>query len=414
MAKLFPFKGILPSPEITEQVVSRPFDKYSKKEVQEIVNENPNSFLNIIKPELANGKSTRPDNPEAQLKSREKFETFLANHILEQSSQNNYYIYRQVKPSFTYTGIIATISSADYHNGVIKIHEQTLAPKEEKLKDYLRVVGINAEPVMFTYPHQSTIDELVNELTKSKPYAAFHFDDKEHFLWEVSAKESIERIQIAFESIERVYVADGHHRSASSVLLSEELAAETGDSSGEAPWSRFLGIFLPDHNLQLFEFNRLVKDTAGLTVLEIVDQLADDFEIQLVDQAVYKPHALHEISMYAQGHWYSLKLKHDRQNSQLENKLDANLLSKHILGPVLQILDLRNDDRVSFLSGIQGAEELKRQVDKGNYAVAFGLYPVSMEQFFSFSDHGKIMPPKTTWFEPKLLNGLVIYDIGQH
>ena len=413
MAQLFPFKGILPASDKTEQVISRPFDKYTKKEVEAIVKDNSFSFLNIIKPELANGKSTRPDNPEAQRKSRQKFEQFLANATVIKAEHERYYIYRQVKSNFTYTGILATISSADYRNGTIKIHEQTLAPKEEKLKDYLKVVGINAEPVMFTYPHKSSIDELVNEFTGREPYASFHFDDKDHLLWEIADEASIARIRHEFEGVERVYVADGHHRSASSVLLSEELVNETGDSSGNADWSRFMGIFLPDHNLQLFEFNRLVKDTGGLSTLEILEQLADDFEIGLIDQELYKPHALHEISMYTEGKWYSLKLRADRQNDQLEDKLDANLLSKHVLAPVFHIMDLRNDDRISFLSGLLGAEEMKRQVDKGAYAVAFGLFPVSMEQFFSFSDRGKIMPPKTTWFEPKLLNGLVIYDIGQ-
>ena len=413
MAHLFPFKGILPAPDKTEQVVSRPFDKYSRKEVEDIVKHNAASFLNIIKPELANGESTKPDNPEAQKKSRQKFEAFLESAVLHKAQQDAYYIYRQVKSDFTYTGIIATISSADYRNGVIKIHEQTLAPKEEKLKDYLRVVGINAEPVMFTYPHQSDIDELVNELTGKTAYAAFHFDNKEHFLWEISDQASVDRIRTAFAQIDRVYVADGHHRSASSVLLSEELALETGDHSGTADWSRFLGIFLPDHNQQLFEFNRLVKDTAGLTVMQIIEQLADDFDVSLIDQPLYKPHSLHELSMYTEGKWYSLKLRSDRQNNQLEDKLDANILSKHILAPIFQLKDLRNDDRIAFLSGLQGAEELKRLVDKGQYAVAFGLFPVSMEQFFAFSDRSKIMPPKTTWFEPKLLNGLVIYDIGQ-
>jgi uncharacterized protein (DUF1015 family) len=413
MAKLFPFQGILPSPDFTERVISKPYDKYSKSEVEEIVKQNPASFLNIIKPELANGQSTKPDNPEAQLKSRQKFEHFLENHILTKASNKRYYIYRQVKSDFTYTGIIATISSDDYHNGVIKIHEQTLAPKEEKLKDYLRVVGINAEPVMFTYPHRQEIDELVNMLTRETAYASFHFDSKEHVLWEISNPSHIELIRMAFEGVESVYVADGHHRSASSVLLAQELAKETDDFSGNADWSRFLGIFFPDHNLQLFEFNRLVKDIGSLSLAEILEMLSADFEITLINQTNYKPQMIHEISMYIAGNWYSLKLKHDLQNIRLEDKLDANILSQHILSPLFNITDLRNDERIGFLSGLQGSDELKRLVDTGKYAAAFGLFPVSMEQFFSCSDQGKIMPPKTTWFEPKLLNGLVIYDIGQ-
>lgn len=413
MAKLFPFKGILPSPDFTERVISKPYDKYSKAEVEEIVKDNAASFLNIIKPELSNGQSTKSDNPEAQRKSRQKFEQFLENRILTQSSNKRYYIYRQIKSDFTYTGIIATISSDDYLNGVIKIHEQTLAPKEEKLKDYLRVVGINAEPVMFTYPHRAEIDELVNMLTLEPAYASFNFDSKEHVLWEISNREHIELIRNSFEKIECVYLADGHHRSTSSFLLAQELAKETNDFSGNADWSRFMGIFFPDHNLQLFEFNRLVKDIGSLSLAEILEMLLADFEITHINQTNYTPQMIHEISMYIAGNWYSLKLKHDLQNVRLEDRLDANILSQHILAPLFNIQDLRNDERIAFLSGLLGPDELKQHVDSGKYAIAFGLFPVSMEQFFSCSDQGKIMPPKTTWFEPKLLNGLVIYDIGQ-
>lgn len=413
MAKLFPFKGILPSPDFTERVISKPYDKYSKAEVEEIVKDNAASFLNIIKPELSNGQSTKPDNPEAQKKSRQKFEQFLENRILTQSSSEHYYIYQQAKLDYTYTGIIATISSDDLLNGVIKIHEQTLAPKEEKLKDYLRVVGINAEPVMFTYPHRAEIDELVNMLTREPAYASFNFDSKEHVLWEISNREHIEFIRNSFDKIESVYLADGHHRSASSVLLAQELAKETNDFSGNADWSNFMGIFFPDHNLQIFEFNRLIKEINDLSVSEILEKLAEDFDISIVNHHSYKPHFIHEISMYVNRTWYSLKLRHDVQNIRLEDRLDANILSQHILAPLFNIHDLRNDERIAFLSGLLGPDELKQHVDSGKYAIAFGLFPVSMEQFFSCSDQGKIMPPKTTWFEPKLLNGLVIYDIGQ-
>ena len=406
MPKLIPFNGIVPNKEIVEKVVSKPYDKYTLKEVTDIVTSNEDSFLNIIQPELALNKKRQPITLENLKKSRKKFESFLEKGIIEKKQKLGFYIYRQIKPEFTYTGIIANISAEDYRNGNIKIHEQTLAPKEEKLKEYLKTVGINAEPVMFTYPHQASIDNLVSRLVCKEKYADFEKDGKRHQLWHIEHEDDINEIASVFDTIERVYVADGHHRSASSVLLAEEL-----NKKEEGPWSNFMGIFFPDHNLQLFEFNRLVKDTNNLTVAEIIAALGEDFLVEHISKSTYKPLILHEISMYLSGEWYSLKLKHERKNDQLTDKLDANILSKNILSPIFGIHDLRNDARIDFLSGLFGSEALKEKVDSKQFSIAFGLFPVSFEQFFSFSDQGKMMPPKTTWFEPKLLNGLVMYDL---
>ncbi len=405
MRLIHPFRGVLPLQEKVSRIISKPFDKYSLSEVKDIVKENSESFLHVIKPELASGKRTVTDNSDSQKKSRLKFLEFLQNGVLQKVENDSYFIYRQVKPNFVYTGLLATIDAAAYRDGRIKIHEQTLAPKEGKLKDYLKVVGINAEPVMFTYPHRQEIDALMNRLTSNLPYADFHFDGKQHILWQVASPMDIAELQTAFEPVQKVYVADGHHRSASSVLLAEEMADQHPGAS------RFMGIFIPDHNLQLFEFNRLVKDTSGLTKEEIFSRLTEDFDVALQSVAQFQPARLHEFSMYIDSDWYSVKLKHNQINDQLGDKLDANILSQRILGPIFGITDLRNDNRVDFLSGISGTEELKKMVDSGKYAVAFGLFPVSLDQFFDFSDRGKMMPPKTTWFEPKLLNGLVIYDL---
>jgi uncharacterized protein (DUF1015 family) len=405
MRLIHPFRGVLPLREKVSRIISKPYDKYHLSEVKDIVKENPDSFLHVIKPELASGKRTKADNSDAQKKSRLKFLEFLQNGVLQKVESDSYFIYRQVKPNFVYTGLLATIDAAAYRDGRIKIHEQTLAPKEGKLKDYLKVVGINAEPVMFTYPHKHDIDELMNRLTFNIPYADFHFDGKQHLLWQVSSPSDVSALQSAFESIQKVYVADGHHRSASSVLLAEEMAELHPGAS------RFMGIFIPDHNLQLFEFNRLIKDTGGLSKEEIIALLTEDFEVTLQSITNFQPARLHEFSMYIDSNWYSLKLKHSQINDQLGDKLDANILSQRILAPIFGIADLRNDNRVDFMSGLNGTEELKNMVDSGKFAVAFGLFPVSFEQFFDFSDRGKMMPPKTTWFEPKLLNGLVIYDL---
>jgi uncharacterized protein (DUF1015 family) len=410
MPRLFPFKGIIPAKDKLEKVVSKPFEKYTRQEIEQIISENPLSFLNIIKPELSAGIKSTSAQDEPLLKSRLKFEEFVEKGILQKADSSRFYLYRQTKPDFVYTGLIASISAADYSNGTIKIHEQTLSRKEEKLKDYLKIVGINAEPVMFTYPHQQEIDQYINQLCAEKPYIEFSFDDKKHSFWELSEPKTIEKLEQAFSAIEHVYVADGHHRSASSALLAEELASKNGTSNDE-PSSRFLGIFFPDHNLQLLEFNRLLKDTNSLSEQEILEKLAVDFTVELIQGVYFKPRMLHEISMYLAGHWYSLKFRFDRMNEQLTEKLDANILSQTILNQIFGIKDLRVDSRVDFLNGLHDPSQLKKLVDSGKFAAAFGLYPVSFEQFFAFSDAGYMMPPKTTWFEPKLLNGLVIYDL---
>jgi uncharacterized protein (DUF1015 family) len=409
MPRIFPFKGLVPRKDIVHEVVSKPFDSYTLRQVESRIKKLPHSFLSIIKPELEHGKRTKPDNPEAQRKSRKKFLNFIADGTLQEAGSETFYIYRQVKPNFIYTGLIATIAADDYRNGNIKIHEQTLQKKEEKLKDYLKVVGINAEPVMFTYPHRSEIDELMNRLTSTEPFADFELDDKRHLFWEVNSLDN-QVIQDAFLEVERFYVADGHHRSASSVLLAEELASETGDTTGTQAWARFMGIFIPDHNLQLFEFNRLVRHVGETEVAEIISRLSERFDVMPLPDDLFQPTGIHEFSMYYREVWYRLRLK--KKLSELdEDALDANILTALILKPVFGISDLRNDDRVGFLSGLKGVAEIKRTVDRGDYDFAFGLFPVSMEQFFKFSDIGLMMPPKTTWFEPKLLNGLVIYDI---
>lgn len=408
MADIFPFRGYIPRKDITLKVVSRPYDKYLLKEVEQIVAENPFSFLHIIKPELVKGIKSNPEQPEELKKSREKFEEFAQSGVFHQTDKPSYFIYRQSVKSFTYTGVIATIAASDYRNGNIRIHEQTLSRKEEKLKEYLKVVGINAEPVMFTYPHCNEIDSLVERLTGEIPYADFEMDGKRHQLWCVQDSEDVNSISQSFKSVNHVYVADGHHRSASSVLLAEELSAGLPNPRHKT-WMNFMGVFFPDNNLQLFEFNRLLKDLNGLSRDSIFDGLKKIFYVDEVQAETFKPQERQMFSMYFQDKWYCLKFRESMNIS--ENQLDADLLNQYILAPLFGITDLRMDPRIDFLPGIEGPEEMKRRVDSGRNAIAFGLYPVSFHQFFRFSDEGKIMPPKTTWFEPKLLNALVVFDL---
>ena len=412
MAEIFPFRGYLPRKDLTRNVVSKPFDKYLSKDVESILKGNPNSFLHVIKPDLAKGIKSPSDAGEQLVKSRNKFLDFTRQGVFQKSDKPCFYLYRQTKSGIAFTGVIATIAASDYRNGKIKIHEQTLSHREEKLKDYLKVVGINAEPVLFTYPHADNIDGLIEKMTLAVPYADFEMENVRHQLWCIEQDEDIEQICKAFKSLEYVYVADGHHRSASSVLLADELSAKTGASNQDKPWSHFLGIFFPDNNLKLYEFNRLLKDLNGLQTNDILDKLKDCFEIELVEVDSYKPQNIHSFSMYLDGKWYALHMRVAAED--LKDKLDADLLNEYILKPVFGISDLRKDPRIEFVSGVEGPLEMKRRVDSGRNAIAFGLFPVSFDQFFQFSNEGKIMPPKTTWFEPKLLNALVVYDLEIH
>jgi uncharacterized protein (DUF1015 family) len=409
MAEIFPFRGYLPGHDLAARVVSKPYDKYTISEVEQIVRSNPVSFLHVIKPDLASGIKRNPADPESLKRSREQFKYFAKTGVFHQSERPSFYIYRQEKPAFTYTGIVATILSADYRNDTIRIHEQTLALKEEKLKDYLQIVGINAEPVMFTYPHTEEIDALMNRLTATSPAADFIADGKRQLLWMIHEPEDIRKIKDAFVGIRHVYVADGHHRSASSVLLSEELEQRFPDAPSDAPWRSFMGIFFPDHNLQLLAFNRLLKDTGGISSNEILEKLALNFHLEKLGSENFKPRHKLEFSMYMEGNWYAIRFKEIPPGA--EDQLDAELLNLHILSPIFGVQDLRKDPRIDFIPELEGSSAMREMVNNGKAALAFGLYPVSFRQFFSFSDQGKTMPPKSTWFEPKLLNGLVVYDL---
>lgn len=403
MIHLRPFKGYRPPQEIVTEVVSLPFDQYSKEETLRIAKTNPKSFINIIKPELAEGKRTLPYDKNAQGKSREKFKAFVQQGYLIQDSKPCFYIYKIVKPDFVHKGVIAAIASEEYHHGKIRRHEQTLTKKEEKLKEYLKVVGINAEPVMFTYPYRGEIDEMVDRLSNREPEMHFPIGEDKHLLWVINQEHEVNEIKKKFETLDAVYIADGHHRTASSVLLSYELALNNPNH----PATAFMGIFFPNHNLRLYEFNRLLKDLNAHTPEKILSELKKDFDVTLIPKDHIKPEKMHEFGLYLDGKCYRLRLKTNAGHQVL----DADLLNEKILSPIFHVHDPRHDERIGYISGVKGYQAAIDLVDNGDYALAFLLYPVSFEQFFAFSDQGKIMPPKTTWFEPKLLNGLIIYDL---
>jgi uncharacterized protein (DUF1015 family) len=412
MATVLPFTAIRPTRDKVHLVASRSMDGYSPSELRDKLAGNPYTFLHVINPDYADTKRTRPGSKERLIKVKNKFRQFLNEKIFTRDEKPAYYIYRQVKDNHEYLGIIACTSIDDYMNGVIKIHEQTITQREEKLKEYLDVCEFNAEPVLFCYPNDMVIDGEISRITKLAPEYDFTTTDKvRHTLWVVNEKQRTELLTKRFEAIPAIYIADGHHRSASSALLGNIRRQEKKNSTGKEPFNFYLGVFFAETELKIYDYNRVVKDMNNLTVPELLDKLRSRFDVSEITQQVFKPSRKHEISMYANGRWYSLVARSGTYNTNDPvGSLDASILSEHILSPLFGIHDLKIDKRISFIPGIRGAGALKKTVDEGRAEVAFGLYPVTMEQLKWISDTNNIMPPKSTWVEPKMRSGLVIYS----
>ncbi|MFN8712780.1 MAG: DUF1015 domain-containing protein [Bacteroidota bacterium] len=416
MASILPFRGIRPAADKVHLVASRSVDNYSRGDLNEKLRGNPYTFLHVINPDFSDGERTKPGSPERLQKVKSTWEKFYAEGVFEQDNKPAYYVYRQFKQGNTYTGIIAKTGIDDYFNGVIKIHEQTLTERENKLKEYLSVCDFNAEPVLFCYPDDTEINTMMMLATERRADYDFTTTDRvRHTLWIVDQPEQVERLQERFAGIPAVYIADGHHRSASSALLGKERRDLAGNYTGKEPWNFYLGVFFPESQLRIYDFNRVVKDLNGLSEKEFLKQLETDFEIRQAGATIVQPENKHVFSMYLDGVWYLLHLREGRaSDSEPVESLDAYLLSKYILDPILGIKDLKTDKRAGFVSGIKGPEELKNQVDNWKFKVAFGLYPVAMQELKRIADTGNIMPPKTTWVEPKMRSGLVIYSLSQH
>lgn len=412
MATVKPFRGIHPRPDNAANVVSRSYDSYTKKEIKQVLNTNEESFLHVIRPDKVAGVKHAANSPELFRQSKNVLDLFFRNGVFMQDQEPCYYVYTQHVGRMSFTGILGCATVEDYDKGVIRIHEQTLASRESVLRDYLDVVEINAEPVCFTYPRNGGL-ELLTELVKQEsPMLAFE-DDSGHFheLWKVSDAELVSNLHEKFSSLEHVYIADGHHRSASSVLLAHDRWLGAEQISGDEPWNQFLGIYFPDDQLKIYEFNRVVKDLGNKGVTQFLEELETDFEVYYKEQIPIKPEQPGHFGMCLGDHWYKLVYKGVR-STEVVASLDVSILTDCILKPFLGINDLRNDDRINFVPGTKGPQELERLVNTGKYDVAFSLYPVTGEQFYAISDQGKTMPPKSTYVVPKLLSGLVIYSLG--
>lgn len=415
MPNIIPFRGIRPTKDKAHLVASRSVDGYDPQGLHQKLASNPYTFLHVINPDFSDGVKTTPGSEARLQKIKKKYQSFLSSGILVQDTEPAFYVYQQVKDGHTFTGIIGCTSVEDYEKGVIKIHEQTLTDREEKLMHYLEVCDFNVEPVLFSYPNNRSIDDLTKKIISTEPEFDFTTTDTiEHKLWVVNKKTDTDAIVNYFKTIPSIYIADGHHRSASSALLGKSRKSKNSNHTGKEAYNYYLGVFFPESELKIYDFNRTVKDLNGLSANTFIQKISEKFDVVSVNEEIFTPTQKHNLGLYLEGKWYSLTAKSlIVDDSNPVGSLDAAILTDHILSPILGIHDLKTDKRVGFVPGIKGVKELKRQVDVGQAKASFALYPVSMEQLKRIADTNNIMPPKSTWVEPKMRSGMVIYSLTE-
>ncbi len=410
MAILKPFRGYRPPQEIVKKLASRPYDVLNSQEAREEAGDNPYSFLRVVKPEIELPEGTDLYSQQVYDKAKENFEKFISKGFLVRDEKPRYYVYAQTWGNKTQYGIVGCAGVEEYLNDRIKKHELTRPDKEEDRMKHVRITNANAEPVFFTYPTQEEIDKIVAETVKAPAVYDFVADDGfGHHFWIIDEDQLIEKLEKLFADVPDFYVADGHHRTAAAALVGKEKKENNPNHTGNEPYNFFMAVLFPDDQLTIIDYNRVVKDLNGLSKEDFLARLEKDFDIENKGSGEYKPNQLHEMSMYLEGEWYAMTAKsHTYDDNDPIGVLDVTILSKSVLEPLLGIKNLRTDKRIDFVGGIRGLKELKRRVDNGEMKVAFALYPVTMKQLMDIADTGNIMPPKTTWFEPKLRSGLVV------
>ena len=414
MAKIKPFKGIRPPRELVEEVASRPYDVLNSDEARAEAAGNEKSLYHIIKPEINFAPGTDEHDPKVYDKAVEQFNLFQEKGWLVQDPSEKYYVYAQTMNGRTQYGLVVCANVDDYLNGVIKKHELTRRDKEEDRMKHVRINNANIEPVFFAYPDNAELDAIVAETVKGEPEYDFTAPDGfGHHFWLINDPATIQRITELVAAIPYLYIADGHHRTAAAALVGAEKARQNPHHRGDEEYNYFLAVCFPASQLHIIDYNRVVKDLNGLSDEEFLARLAENFTVEKKGPEIYHPCALHNFSLYLSGEWYSLTAKAGTYNDNDPiGVLDVTISSDLILRDILGINDLRSDKRIDFVGGIRGLEELKRSVDNGEMRVALALYPVSMKQLMDIADSGNIMPPKTTWFEPKLRSGLVIHKLS--
>lgn len=421
MSIIKPFRGLRPPKEIVEQLASRPYDVLNTEEARQECEGNPYSLLHVTKAEIDLPEGIKDTDPEVYLQVVKNFNSFKDYGWLVRDEQENLYVYAQsmnptdANAKWQY-GIVACAYSEDYVNKVIKKHELTRKDKEEDRMRHVRITNANVEPVFFAYPAIARIDEIVASVTSKAP--VYDFVAKEdgfgHRFWVIDDRKLIdELVEIFDKQVPAMYIADGHHRSAAAALVGQEKKEHNPNHTGKEEYNYFMTVIFPDNQLNVIDYNRVVKDLNGLSKEEFLNALNDAYTVEDMGENIYTPAKLHEHSMYLDGHWYKMTAKAGKyDDNDPIGVLDVKILSDHVLDKILGIKDLRTDKRIDFVGGIRGLGELKRRVDNGEMKVAFALYPVSMQQIIDIADTGNIMPPKTTWFEPKLRSGLVIHELA--
>lgn len=413
MAKVKPFRGVRPPKELVEQVASRPYDVLNSEEARKEAEGNEKSLYHIIKPEIDFEPGCDEHDPKVYDKAVENFTKFQQNGWLRQDDKENYYIYAQTMDGRTQYGFVVAAWVPDYMEGRIKKHELTRRDKEEDRMKHVRCNNANIEPVFFAFPDNEVLERIIRDTTAKEPEYDFVAPDGfGHTFWVIDDPETIARITEEFANIPNLYIADGHHRSAAAALVGNEKAKNNPDHTGDEEYNYFMAVAFPASHLRIIDYNRVVKDLNGMSPAEFLDKLAENFDVNEMGPEIYHPSGLHNFSLYLDGKWYSLTARPGTyDDNDPIGVLDVTVSSDLILRDLLGITDLRSDKRIDFVGGIRGLGELKRRVDSGEMAMALALYPVTMKQLMDIADSGNIMPPKTTWFEPKLRSGLIIHKL---
>ena len=413
MAKVKPFRGVRPPRHLVEEVASRPYDVLNSEEARREAEGNEKSLYHIIKPEIDFEPGFDEHHPAVYDKAVENFRMFQEKGWLRQDEKENYYIYAQTMDGRTQYGFVVAAWVPDYMEGRIKKHELTRRDKEEDRMKHVRCNNANIEPVFFAFPDNEALEQLIREVTAGEPEYDFTAPDGfGHTLWVIDDPKQIETVTTEFEKIPALYIADGHHRSAAAALVGNEKAQNNPDHKGDEEYNYFMAVAFPASHLKIIDYNRVVRDLNGLTPAEFLDKLRENFTVEEKGTEIYKPAGLHNFALYLDGKWYSLTAKPGTYNdADPIGVLDVTVSSDLILRDILGITDLRSDKRIDFVGGIRGLKELQDRVDSGEMAMALALYPVTMGQLIDIADSGNIMPPKTTWFEPKLRSGLVIHKL---
>ena len=415
MATIIPFKGIRPPKNLVEKVESRPYDVLDSEEARAEAAGNEMSLYHIIKPEIDFEKGTSEYDPRVYDKAAENFKMFQEKGWLTQDAQDCYYIYAQTMNGKTQYGLVVGAFVEDYLNGVIKKHELTRRDKEEDRMKHVRVCDANIEPVFFAYPDNDVLNELIARYVATEPVYDIiaPIDGFGHKLWVISDEKDIDTVTKQFAEMPALYIADGHHRSAAAALVGAEKAKQNPNHRGDEEYNYFMAVCFPASQLTVLDYNRVVKDLNGMTSEQFLEALTKNFVVENKGSEIYKPAKLHEFSLYLDGIWYALKAKQGTYDATDPiGVLDVDISSRLIIDELLGIKDLRSDKRIDFVGGLRGLAELKRRVDSGEMRMALALYPVSMKQIMDIADSGNIMPPKATWFEPKLRSGLVIHKLS--